>query len=93
MPFQHQLEYNLLSTSSINAAFDRAPAAGPCVVKIGHRVACTAPEQLTAVQSHVSDVLPELDSRGKMVFTPLLLMSAIAVCWLCMALKFILNKE
>ena len=91
MPFQHQLEYNLLSTSSRNAAFDRAPAAGPCVVKIGHRVACTAPEQLTAVQPHVSDVLPELDSRGR--WCSLLLMSAIAVCWLCMALKFILNKE
>ena len=89
VPFDHQLEYNLLSTSSINHAFDLAPAAGPCLVNIGHRVASTEPEELTAVQSHISDVLPELDSRGTMEYT-LLLTSAIAVCCSCMALKFTL---
>ena len=76
--FPHPLEYNLQSTTTINEIFAVAPAAGPAIVDIGNSVSSMEPSELREIQLHISEVLPELDSRGVIEYS-LLLASALKV--------------
>lgn len=72
IPFIHPLEYDLLSTPTINKAYELAPAAGPALVNIGYRLSNTNARDLEDIQAHIKDVLPNLDSRGVMEYTVLM---------------------
>ena len=76
----HELDYNLLSTSIINHSFEAAPAAGPLLIRIGHHLASTEPEEYKEVQSYVKRLLPELDSRGITEYA-LQISAALMVCF------------
>lgn len=78
IPFIHPLEYNLLSTSTINKAYELAPAAGPLLVNIGCRLSNIEAQDLKNIQAHIKDVLPNLDSRAVMEYT-ILMASALQV--------------
>ena len=68
-PFIHPLEYNLPSTSTINKAYDLAPVAGPLLVNIRYRLSNIDAQDLEDIQTHIKDVLPNLDSRAVMEYT------------------------
>lgn len=72
VPFPHELEYDLQSTTGINKAFNVAPAAGPLLIKLGHQLASmqvySEPQEFIEVQNHVKSTLPELDSQGAMEY-------------------------
>ena len=78
VPFVHPLEYNLQSTASINDVFELAPAAGPSVIEIGHKISNMAPTDLKDIQAHIHELLPGLDSRTVIEYT-LLMASALKV--------------
>ena len=78
IPFIHPLQYNLQSTTSINEAYEVAPAAGPSLIRIGHYLANMEPKALEKVQAHVQTLVPLLDSRGVIEYT-ILVASALLV--------------
>ena len=61
-----------MSTLIINRAYDLAPAAGPLLVKVGCRLSNIEAKDLEKIQTHIKDVLPNLDSRVVMEYTVLM---------------------
>ncbi len=64
-----ELQYELMNTARINAAFDHAPAAMPVLVSLGHSLATASPSSLEFVMKHVEEALPGLDSCLVMEYT------------------------
>ena len=72
IPFIHQLDYKIQSSSTIYNAYELAPAAGPVLIGIGHQLVNIDDDKLEEIKSHVSRVLPGVDSRIVMEYSVLI---------------------
>ena len=72
IPFIHQLDYNIQSSSTIHNAYELAPAAGPLLIGIGHQLVNIDDDKLKVIKTHVSRVLPGVDSRIVMEYSVLI---------------------
>lgn len=72
IPFIHQLDYNIQSSSTIHNAYEPAPAAGPLLIGIGHKPVNIDDDKLKVIKTHVSCVLPGVDSRIVLIASGLL---------------------
>lgn len=71
IPFIHQLDYKIQSSTVFNA-YELAPAAGPVLIGIGHQLVNIDDDKLEEIKSHVSRVLPGVDSRIVMEYSVLI---------------------
>ena len=67
--FLHEVEYNLMQTSKIIAAFDSAPAALQYLVHLGYKLSQRDPSDLATVMHTIQEAIPTLDSRIVMEYT------------------------
>lgn len=72
IPFIHQLDYKIQSSSTIFNAYKFAPAAGPVMIGTGHQLVNIDNDKVDEIKSHVSRVLPGVDSRIVMDYSVLI---------------------
>ena len=74
----HEVPYKLSKRAIINRVFEKAPAALPALVNLGHQLAQVDPKDLADVMDYIQTLVPELDSRIVLGYT-LTLCSAMTV--------------